>query len=400
MLKEPFVEAIEILDTLISNGYETYFVGGCVRDTLLGKKIKDIDIATAASPKVVQSLFEKVIPVGIEHGTVIVRLGGESYEVTTFRRDGKYSDQRRPDDVEFVMDIEEDLKRRDFTINALAMTADGEIIDLFHGKSDLQKGIIQTVGTPANRFTEDPLRIIRALRFVSVLGFSIEENTLREMKAYRSWVESLAIERLTSEFERFFSGDFLAKGINYLGATGIVNYLPILRHHPQIIAKLPQLLTPFISFAEVITLFHYYEQTVSISEWTKAWKVSNKVKNEALTLKYSLDNYLVNGLSNLLVYELAEKNFPQFIHLINIVETESSVTITDLTRINDTLQIKTRSEIEINGNEIIQLLAPIKPGPWMNTMFMKIESLIVMNLLTNDKKAIKEWILCHPPVIN
>src|SRR5690625_2354099 len=212
MIPKIFQTASEVIDKLEENGHEAFFVGGSVRDFLLNKEVKDIDIATSASPTVVQTLFDKVIPVGIDHGTVIVRHKGVSYEVTTFRQDGTYSDQQHPDEVIFINTIEEDLKRRDFTINALAMNKQGNIIDLFEGQKDIQLKKIRSVGNARERFLEDPLRIIRALRFSSQLGFEIETETLHQMKRLNKEIETVAVERLTNEFTKLFQGEFVQTG--------------------------------------------------------------------------------------------------------------------------------------------------------------------------------------------
>lgn len=400
MQNKLFIKAIPIIETLTANGYETYFVGGCVRDTLLNRQIKDIDIATAASPQIVMELFEKVIPVGVEHGTVIVRLHGESYEVTTFRKDGTYSDQRHPDEVVFVTSIKEDLQRRDFTINALAMTDTAEIIDLFAGKSDLDKRMIRTVGSAHDRFMEDPLRIVRALRFASELGFSIEVNTLREMFVLRREIEKLAIERLSSEFTKFFTGEFVQNGIDYLKETDISAHLPIMKQFPNILERLPKHMSAFKSFAEVIVLFHYYEPHINIDRWIKAWKCSNMIKKEALQLINTFHYYRQNGVDNWLVYCLDKQYFEQFIHLVTVINESDSLTRNQLKELKETLQISNRSDIAIDGNELQRLFPVAKPGPWMNELFVNVEKVIVMNELENDKKAIKEWITCHPPVIN
>src|SRR5699024_609682 len=141
-----FIDGKKVIIEIENNGHSAYFVGGCVRDLLLNRPIGDIDIATSALPEQIQAIFPQVIPVGIEHGTVIVRYNHVSYEVTTFRLDGEYSDQRHPDSVQFIDRIDEDLERRDFTINALAMDKKGKIIDLFAGKKDLARRMIRTVG--------------------------------------------------------------------------------------------------------------------------------------------------------------------------------------------------------------------------------------------------------------
>ncbi len=203
-LHERLTQAADVLNILESHGYKAYFVGGCVRDLLCGHDVGDIDIATSATPDAVQEIFDKVIPVGLEHGTVIVRHAHQSYEVTTFRTDGDYSDQRHPDSVEFMQTIDEDLKRRDFTMNALAMDKEGIIIDLFGGQKDIQRGLIRTVGNGVDRFQEDPLRIIRAVRFASQLGFSIATETLDAMKTAKQEMETIAVERIAHEMEKFF----------------------------------------------------------------------------------------------------------------------------------------------------------------------------------------------------
>lgn len=182
-LTEPFREALAIIEKIEEAGHQAFFVGGCVRDFLLKRPIGDVDITTSAKPFEVQAIFDEVIPVGIQHGTVIIRHRGISYEVTTFRLEGEYSDQRHPDSVQFIDKIDEDLARRDFTINALAMDKHGHIIDLFQGREDIEKALIRAVGNGHDRFQEDPLRILRAIRFSSQLGFQIEENTLKAIMA-------------------------------------------------------------------------------------------------------------------------------------------------------------------------------------------------------------------------
>lgn len=400
MLNEAFLHAIHIIDVIEKNGYEAYFVGGCVRDKLLNKEIEDIDIATSAPPHVITQLFDKVIPVGIEHGTVIVRWEGVSYEVTTFRKEGKYSDQRHPDEVIFVTDVTEDLKRRDFTMNALAMDRNGYIIDLFAGKQDLHHQLIRTVGNAKERFTEDPLRIIRALRFTSELGFQIEEQTLQEMINVAPAIETLAIERLLNEITKFFKGSYVSKGMYYLLQTNIKHYLPIIKDHVHVIEKFPNQSTAFVSFAEVITLFHYYDPSIPITTWTNAWKCSNKIKNKATNLNNAYSYFESHTLDLWLAYILHEYNYKAFIHLIAMIHGENVITLNDLQTLNNKLQIKSRNELAIDGNELLEWFAPAKPGKWMNDTFIRLEKEVVMNRIKNDKQSLKEWILCHPPEIN
>ncbi|MDY6341654.1 MAG: polynucleotide adenylyltransferase, partial [Lachnospiraceae bacterium] len=155
----------QILNTLENAGFEAYIVGGCVRDSILGRKPEDWDITTSAKPEQVKALFRRTVDTGIRHGTVTVMLGSEGFEVTTYRIDGKYEDGRHPKDVTFTASLEEDLKRRDFTINAMAYNPERGLVDLFGGMNDIERRLIRAVGDPVSRFTEDALRIMRAVRF-------------------------------------------------------------------------------------------------------------------------------------------------------------------------------------------------------------------------------------------
>ena len=191
-----------ILKTLEDAGFAACFVGGCVRDTLLGRPVHDWDVTTSALPEEIMALFPRCIPTGIKHGTVTVLLNGESFEVTTFRRDGAYHDGRHPDGVVFVPNLTEDLARRDFTINAMAMHLDGRITDCFDGEADLKRGIIRCVGDPERRFREDALRMLRALRFSAQLGFQIEDDTARAIRENAGLCRLLSRERVCAEAEK------------------------------------------------------------------------------------------------------------------------------------------------------------------------------------------------------
>ncbi len=196
-----------ILTKLRTAGYEAQPVGGCVRDSLLGLTPGDWDICTSALPEEVVALFgeEDTIPTGMKHGTVTVRSGGRLSEVTTYRTDGAYSDHRRPDSVRFVSSLAEDLGRRDFTVNAMALDESGRVVDLFGGREDLAAGLIRCVGAPERRFREDALRILRALRFAARLGFSIEAETGEAMLACRALLHAVSPERVLAELRGFLS---------------------------------------------------------------------------------------------------------------------------------------------------------------------------------------------------
>lgn len=213
-----------IIETLMKHGYEAYIVGGCVRDSILGKQPQDWDITTSATPEQTKALFRRTIDTGIEHGTVTVMMDKVGYEVTTYRVDGKYEDHRRPKEVTFTASLLEDLKRRDFTINAMAYNDIDGLVDEFDGIGDLQKGIIRCVGVPQERFDEDALRILRAVRFAAQLNFEIEEETQNAIREKAEFLRDISAERIQVELTKLITSQHPEKLINAyeLGITRIV----------------------------------------------------------------------------------------------------------------------------------------------------------------------------------
>lgn len=196
-----------IIEALESGGYEAYAVGGCIRDSLLGRKPQDWDITTSAKPEEVKKIFKRTVDTGIQHGTVTVLLENEGFEVTTYRIDGKYEDGRHPKEVVFTPNLKEDLKRRDFTVNAMAYSEKEGLIDLFDGAGDLERGRIHCVGDAKERFREDALRMMRAVRFGAQLGFSIEENTKKAIRALASSLSKISAERIQTELVKLLVSD-------------------------------------------------------------------------------------------------------------------------------------------------------------------------------------------------
>ena len=191
-----------IIETLQKEGYEAYAVGGCVRDSYLGLTPHDWDITTSALPDQVRKLFDRTLDVGIKHGTVVIMLGNEGYEVTTYRIDGEYEDSRHPKEVIFTSNLAEDLMRRDFTINAMAYSEKTGIIDLYNGIGDLEAGIIRAVGVPRERFSEDALRMLRAVRFSAKFGYEIDEDTKNAIKELAPTLANISAERIRDEIEK------------------------------------------------------------------------------------------------------------------------------------------------------------------------------------------------------
>ena len=196
-----------ILEKLHESGHEAYVVGGCVRDALLGREPNDWDITTSALPHMVKEIFPRTIDTGLRHGTVTVLIGREAYEVTTYRVDGVYEDGRHPKQVTFTPSLSEDLRRRDFTINAMAYDPDSGLVDLFGGQQDLSDGIIRAVGDPMQRFTEDALRILRAFRFAAQLGYGIDPDTLRAASELSQNLSKISSERIRDELEKILLSD-------------------------------------------------------------------------------------------------------------------------------------------------------------------------------------------------
>ncbi|GAB2027025.1 CCA tRNA nucleotidyltransferase [Lactovum odontotermitis] len=377
-LPTEFNEARPILEKIHQAGFEAYFVGGSVRDALLKRPIHDVDIATSAYPAEIKQIFKRTIDVGIEHGTVLVLAEGAQYEVTTFRSESKYTDFRRPDKVEFVSDLTEDLLRRDFTINAFAMLADGEIIDRFDGLSDLENRTLRAVGKAEERFNEDALRVMRGLRFAAELDFTIEEATLAAMASHAFLLEKISIERIFTELDRLLVAENWRKGLLYLNETEVWRYLP--------------------GFEKVDAsgLIERFSFKCSAQAWAwlmlqfphfdlKSWKVSNDFSKLVMNIVsayredvWDLEKIYFYGLD---VAELADD-----------LKTGEGVKLDLLlpTLLDKRLQIHDKSEIVVKGADLLAL--GFQPGPGLGLVLSQIENKIVNNNLLNNKKEILDYV--------
>ena len=228
-------DALDIISELIAAGFTAYTVGGCVRDALMGLPPKDVDICTSATPEEMKRVFSAshVVETGLKHGTLTVMRHHTPYEVTTFRLDGAYTDRRHPDSVRFVTDVREDLARRDFTVNAMAWNPDEGLVDAFHGREDLAAGVLRCVGDPVTRFTEDALRVMRALRFAAVYGFQIDPETDRAARRMAPGLLQVAAERIRVELAKLLCGRYAGR---------------ILRAYPDILTLLIPELKPCVGF--------------------------------------------------------------------------------------------------------------------------------------------------------
>lgn len=277
----------ELNKIFVKNRYELYAVGGVVRDSLLGLQTSDIDFCTSATPDEMLAMFPYAIKTGIKHGTLTIPFKKEHYEITTYRIDGTYSDSRHPENVAFSKNLKEDLSRRDFTINAMAADIEsGEVVDLFLGTNDIKNKIVRTVGNPEERFKEDALRMMRAVRFSSRLGFSIEDKTFEAMKSLSKTIENISKERIKTELFGILESAFVKDGIKNLITTGLWKGVFPYLNPPQFTAidalDINGKGKAYLRFVEIL-----YITRATIESATKSidfLKCSNKEKDEILHL--------------------------------------------------------------------------------------------------------------------
>lgn len=390
-LDKPFVEALPVLFTLMKQGHEAYFVGGSVRDHLMGREIGDIDIATSARPEQVQAMFEKVIPIGIDHGTVVVYYEGASYEVTTYRVDGEYNDFRHPDEVKYVATIEEDLSRRDFTMNAIAMSYKGEFIDPYGGKDSILNRSIETVRDAEERFQEDPLRMMRALRFTSQLGFTISSQTFGAVQEYAYLLDKIAVERIAIEFEKFLTGEWVRSSFNHLYKSNLPKYMPIFSAHPTLVEHSNDFnWEPLKGIEEAFAIFVISNQELSASSFSEQWKCSKKVKKEAEVLVKAYKMLRTEPLE-WVVYQLGEERLSSFKRILSILDNKE-YSLETLRETLLALPIASISALTITGNDLKKWFPDRKPGPWIKAYMDKIERAVVLKDLKNNKEAIEMWV--------
>lgn len=276
----------QVLQKLNDHGYDAFFVGGCVRDELMHRTVTDMDITTSATPEQVITLFPDSIPTGLQHGTVTVRSNGHHYEVTTFRTESGYEDFRRPTEVHFVDRVEDDLKRRDFTMNAIARNVNGDLLDPFSGQEDIKQGTVKCVGTPEERFEEDALRIMRGVRFASVFNFRLESDTWSGMIRQRDKLAYIAMERVRTEMDKMMAGPFPSKGVELLMDSRILEYVK----SPVRLASLDRNLTGYLDKLPQQAIYRYEmlllllemgssEAGSLLREWTFSGESRDRITN-------------------------------------------------------------------------------------------------------------------------
>lgn len=396
----PFKEALPIINKIEEAGYEAYFVGGAVRDHLLNKQIHDIDIASSATPEEIKSIFPHTIDVGIAHGTVMVIWDQHTYEITTFRTESTYRDYRRPEQVYFVRELKEDLKRRDFTINAMAMDKNGHVIDYFNGKESLEKKEIKTVGNPNERFQEDALRIMRGIRFMSTLGFHLETETLNGIRNNRQLLSKIAVERITAEFEKLLHGPWCLEALEILVETKMYQILPMLSSEEKGISKFAKLPLTKLELLEkwaVLLLCLGRKEKHQIELFLRAWKLSVKqIKTIQKLIYWMLQREQMTNWSNQALYFATLSVAVSVEKMYQLLKNnEVNIDIVHLEERYEKLPIKSMEELKIGGNDLLSWTEK-KPGPWIKDVLSLVERNVVEEKLSNDKQLIKEWLKqCH-----
>ena len=374
---------IEVLKLIEMNGFEAFFVGGFVRDRLLGAELNDIDIATNALPNQISNIF-RVVNTGLKYNSVTIEYNGYSFETTTYRLEGAYVDYRHPT-YEVGKILTDDLKRRDFTINAMAMNKDLEVIDLFGGLNDLKKKIIKTVNEPQKLFTEDALRMFRAAYFASKLGFTIESETLAAMKKCSYLTQNLSLDRITWELEKLINSKHQNMGIKYLVETNIAPYLCDFKNG---IYLMKEKNINGISWEEFIAI-SYYEDVDNLMN---------------LHLKNNLGTQIKTAIQ--LAKELKKNNFER-IHLfeygLNICRLANNLNVL-LFGVKDNknfieleyqkLPIHSLSELQVNGNDILENVE-IKDKRDINRILQEVKRQVLLGKLNNTKECIIKYIKRH-----
>lgn len=380
--------SIKVIERLEDNGHEAVFVGGAVRDYLLGRAAKDFDIATSAEPSEVKALFSNTVDIGIAHGTVLVIIGKEPLEVTTFRTDGTYSDHRRPDDVLFVKSLREDLLRRDFTINALAMRANGELVDLFGGQRDINKQMIRAVGNPVDRFQEDALRMLRAVRFSSVLDFTIDEGTYQAIRTRASQIRHVSIERVKIEMDKLFVGSNPAQAFNYLENTGLGDALPLFPDKMEALSNCLPFRSSIEGWAYLMLAGGFKPSDVS-----SAYKLSTKERKIIASID-ELFEKRKNGFFErqdlyqfeTIILTTTERFFAAF-H-----DKAKTETVSFIEAKKAALPIQSLQELKIDGADLIEW-AGCKGGPWTGKWLKKIEQAVLNSVCENESTKIRDWFI-------
>ncbi|MEC1614685.1 CCA tRNA nucleotidyltransferase [Bacillus mojavensis] len=397
-MEQDFIKALPVLRTLIEAGHQAYFVGGAVRDSYMKRTIGDVDIATDAAPDQVERLFKRTVDVGKEHGTIIVLWEDDTYEVTTFRTESDYEDYRRPSEVHFITSLEEDLKRRDLTINAMAMTADGQVLDYFNGKKDIDQQLIRTVGKPEDRFQEDALRMLRAVRFMSQLGFTLSKEIEEAIIKEKTLLSHVSVERKTIEFEKLLLGKASREAIQMLVHTGLYKELPGFYHKRENLLTASEFPFSFLTSREELWAALLIDLQIELKDamlFLKAWKLPGKVMKEAAHIADTFGQ----SLDAMSMYKAGEKALLSAVKISMLRQTKqlNGERLKEVRDAYQSLPIKSLKDLAITGRDLLALRNQ-PAGKWVSEELQRIEQAVVTGKLSNQKKHIEEWLkTCDQP---
>ena len=356
--------ALKLLKQLTANSYKAYIVGGFVRDHLLDIESSDIDITTNATPKEIKEIFEDSCLPNEDYGSVTVIKQGIQFEITTFRREIQYENNRKPVEIKYIDDLEEDLVRRDFTINTICMDENGQILDYLNGRGDIEKRLVRTVGIAKDRFEEDSLRILRAVRFATILDFSLDNDIVDAIYKTKSLVRNLSYYRKKCELEKIFTSPNYKKGIKLLLDLGLDMELEICNLDKVLESDTISLIGIW-SMLDVIDKYPFNKNEMELI------KKINKVLDKDCFDPYVLYHY------GLYVNSVAAEIKKQDIKII--------------TEAYASLPIKSRKDIQISTDDIMNLLKKA-PGEYLKNIYTDIEQEILYQRLKNDKNSILFYI--------
>ena len=370
----------EVIRIIKSHDKEAYFVGGYVRDLYLNRESKDIDITTSATPEEVMSYFHNVKNTGKKYGTVTVLKGEFKYEVTTYRMDGPYVSNRKPEDVTYTESLEEDLKRRDFTMNAIVLDENEKVVDLFGGRKDIENQVIRSIGDPNKRFTEDALRMLRAFRFSSQLGFDIDQATLEALQTQRHLIKNISIERVMVELSKLFVGPYKQKAIKYLVETNFHKELYGLEEGLEFLQNVSLDYIPIEAFTACFIL----------NDIEDIWKFSNREMKLMLRV-INLHEVTKDGKWNKYILFSNGIEICLLTNKISVLLGYEDQSI-DIQGIWDSLLVKDVCDLKFKGQDILQLTNLRK----RSVIALVIDDLlynVIMEIMPNDYEVLKEFAL-------
>ncbi len=353
--------ALKLLTKIEENGFHGYIVGGFVRDHLLGITSNDVDITTNATPMDIKAIFQDAALPQEDYGSITVRAKSVRFEITTFRRELTYYNNRKPIEIEYIDDLLEDLKRRDFTINTLCMNAEGKVLDLLNGKVDIEKKVIRTVGNSYDKFSEDTLRILRAIRFATSLDFTLSGEVEDAIKKTKHLLKHLSYERKRQELDKIFTSKNVKKGIHLLKALGLDQELELTR----------------------LDHVHNYDDVVGIWAMLEVEEHYPFTTNEKELMKKIRTVLPLNNLDPEVLYHYG-------LYVNSVAASQKGIDKKEVTRAYNDLAIHARSDLAVTSEEILSHLNR-KPGPFLKNLYEDLVHLVLTGNLQNEKEAILSY---------